>query len=284
VSGAARVAFVTGSSRGIGKATALALAERGFDLVLSARTVHAGEVREYSPSLARSLARAMPGSLEETAEAVRARGRRAAVVPMDLLERGSVERAAEAALAAFGRVDALVNNAIYQGPGLLDRALAIDPALVETIFRGNVVHQLLLVQKLLPAMLARGSGAIVNVVSAAGMGDPALPPEKGGWSFPYGASKAALIRMAGILAVEHKGAGVSFVNLEPGLILTESMKEQGVDTALIGQYGGAPPLVPAAVIAWLLTDPGASAWHGKTVHAQALAKQLALVPGWPARA
>ena len=124
-------------------------------------------------------------------------------------------------------------------------------------------------------MLERRRGAIVNLVSAAGMSDPPVPPERGGWGFAYGASKAALIRMAGCLAVEHAGAGVSFFNLEPGLILTESMRVQGLTEDLLASVGGgAAPEVPAAVIAWLATDPGAAEWHGKTVHAQPLAKQL----------
>jgi NAD(P)-dependent dehydrogenase (short-subunit alcohol dehydrogenase family) len=159
----------------------------------------------------------------------------------------------------------------------MDRVLALDPARVEDILRGNVSSQLRLVQRFLPGMLERKRGAIVNLVSAAGMSDPPVPPERGGWGFAYGASKAALIRMAGALAVEHAGSGVSFFNLEPGLILTESMRVQGLTEDLLASVGGgAPPEVPAAVIAWLATDPAAAAWHGKTVHAQPLYVKLGL--------
>jgi NAD(P)-dependent dehydrogenase (short-subunit alcohol dehydrogenase family) len=275
------VAFVTGASRGIGKATALALAERGYDLAISARTVSGGERHEYSPTAQRSLLRAMPGSLDETARLASERGARVSALPMDLLDRESTRSAARAALAAFGRVDVLVNNAIYQGPGVMDRALELDLEHVSRVFLGNVTHQLLVVQELLPQMLARKSGAVVNLVSAAGMGDP--PPGSGAWGFAYGASKAALIRMAGVLASEHAGAGVSFFNLEPGLVLTESMREQGLTDELLRAVpgGGAPPTVPAAVIAWLVTSPDAAKWHGKTLHAQAAARELRLVPGWP---
>jgi len=272
-----RAAFVTGASRGIGRATALALAAKGFDCVLAARSVTGREVHEYSPDRRRSLRRAMPGSLAETAAAVRERGREALVLRLDLLDPASVDAAAEQALAAWGAVDLLVNNAIYQGPGIMDRVLDTDPERVEDILRGNVTSQLRLVQRLLPGMLARGRGAIVNLVSAAGLSDPPVPPERGGWGFAYGASKAALLRMAGCLAVEHAGSGVSFFNLEPGLILTESMRVQGLTEDLLASVGGgAPPELPAAVIAWLATDPGAAAWHGKTVHAQALARELGL--------
>ena len=276
------VAFITGASRGIGKATALALAEHGFDLAISARSVSGGEQHDYSPIASRTLVRAMPGSLAQTAELARERGATVHALPMDLLDRASTRAAARAALAAFGRVDVLVNNAIYQGPGVMDPLLALDLDHASRVLLGNVTHQLLVVQELLPHMLARKSGAIVNLVSAAGMGDP--PAGSGAWGFAYGASKAALMRMVGVLASEHADAGVSFFNLEPGLVLTESMREQGLTDDLLRAVpgGGAPPAVPAAVIAWLVTSPDAARWHGQTIHAQPAAKDLRLVPGWPA--
>lgn len=276
-----RVAFVTGASRGIGRASALALAEQGFDVVLTARTVTGSEVHEYSPNKAVSLKVAMPGSLEETAAAIRERGREALVVPMDLLERASVEAAVARALEAWGAIDLLLNNAVYQGPGTMERLLELDLEHVEALLRGNVVHQLLLVQLVLPGMVERGGGTIINMVSAAGMSDPPAPPESGGWGYAYGASKAALIRMGGIVNVEHAGQGIRFFSVDPGLILTESMKAQGLTEELARNFGGAPPEVPAAVIGWLATDPAADEWHGRVVHAQPLCKQLSLLPGWP---
>jgi hypothetical protein len=274
------VALVTGASRGIGRATALALADKGFDLVIAARTVSGGEVHEYSAFKGRSLRRAMPGTLEETASEIRKRGREARVVRLDLLDRASVESCASEALAAFGQVDLLVNNAIYQGPGTMDRILDVEIGAVENIYLGNVVHQLLLVKRLLPPMLERKRGCIINMVSASGMMDPPVPPESGGWGFAYSASKAAFIRMAGCLAVEHADSGVAFHSLEPGLILTESMRIQGLSEDLARNFGGAPPEVPAAVIAWLASDPGAAEWHGKLIHAQRACLDLSLLPDW----
>jgi NAD(P)-dependent dehydrogenase (short-subunit alcohol dehydrogenase family) len=275
-----RVAFVTGASRGIGRAVALSLAEHGFDCVIAARTVTGSEAHDYAAKEG-VLHLAMPGSLMETAELLRERGRKAAVVRMDLLDRSSVEGAARAALEAFGRVDVLVNNAIYQGPGLNDRALELAPDLLETVYRANVVHQLLLIQRLLPAMIERRSGSIVNLVSAAGGMDPPVPFDKGGWGFAYASAKAALIRLAGVLDAEHPDCGVGFYMVDPGLVLTEAMRIQGLTDDLVKNFGGAPPEVAAEVIAWLATDRRAAEWQKRVLHAQPLCKKLGLVPGWP---
>jgi NAD(P)-dependent dehydrogenase (short-subunit alcohol dehydrogenase family) len=74
---------------------------------------------------------------------------------------------------------------------------------------------------------------------------------------------------------------VRFFNVEPGFIVTEMVKATGLLEQFGPQWRGAPPGVPAAVIAWLVDDDGGLAWHGRTVSAQKLCKDLGLVPGWP---
>src|ERR1700730_10162892 len=120
----APVAFVTGASRGIGRCAALALAHAGYDVVITARTVREGDGREGSVAL--------PGSLETTAAEIEAIGRRALPVRMDLLERASVEDAFATAISAWGRVDLLCNNAIYQGRGPMDLLLDLTLDVAET--------------------------------------------------------------------------------------------------------------------------------------------------------
>ena len=83
-------ALVTGASRGIGKAVALALVKAGHDLAISARTVKPGEIRDNSLTVHRSDMRPLPGSLEETAEAIQAAGGTALLAPLDLTDRASV--------------------------------------------------------------------------------------------------------------------------------------------------------------------------------------------------
>jgi NAD(P)-dependent dehydrogenase (short-subunit alcohol dehydrogenase family) len=277
-----QVAFVTGASRGIGKAAALALAEAGHDIVVTARTVQEGEQYDYSPTRAQSLERAMPGSIQITAAEIRKRGRDALPIRLDLLDRRSIDAAVEQALRTWGRIDVLLNNGIYQGPGLMDRFLDLPDDTVKKIFEGNVFAQIHLTQKVLAGMLQRGRGIIINMTSNAALNDPPGATGEGGWGFAYAASKGAFHRMAGILHVELHHRGIRTHHVEPGLIVTEAQKVLfGEASDLVRHYGGAPPAVAAAVIAWLVTDPEAEAMSGQTIFAQPFCKAKQLVPGWP---
>jgi len=272
------IALVTGASRGIGAATAEALAEKGYDLALAARTLHEGEQHEHGDAAGNA---PLPGSLDATAARVRDRGARALTLRLDLLDPASIDAVVTRTERELGPIDALVNNAIVQLPGMMARVLDTPLDALAHVLQGNVVAQLQLVQRVLPGMLARGRGAIVNLVSASGAMDPPAPTGEGGWGFAYAASKAAFMRLTGVLAVEHKGRGVRFFDVEPGFVLTELMQQSQLRAGFAEQWGGAPPRVPAAVIAWLLTDARAESWHGRMVSAQKLCKELALVEGWP---
>lgn len=276
----ARIAFITGASRGIGKATALALARKGFDVVVTARTLEEGEAFEHGSR--ESEVKALPGSLRETAQAVEALGRRALPIRLDLLDLDSIDAAVEATLAAWGRIDLLVNNGIYQGPGVMSPVAELAQVQMQRLFQGNVFSQVHLIQRCLPGMLAQGSGTIVNVVSESGMMDPPGPIGKGGWGFAYSASKAAFIRMAGVMKVEYAGTPLRFFNMEPGFVITETMRLRPDMEAFASLYGGAPTEVPAETVAWLATAPEASELNGQTVFAQRHALAHGLVPDWRA--
>jgi hypothetical protein len=266
-----KVAFVTGASRGIGRASAIALAEKGFDVVVTARTSKEGESADGRP---------LPGSIETTAEEVRRRGREALALRLDLLDRATIDAALSRTFWEWGRVDVLLNNGIYTGPGSLELFLDLDLDTVETMFQANLFSQIHLTRKVLPSMLERGSGSVINMVSAAGLVDPPAPAGRGGWGFAYAATKAAFHRMVGILRVEHAEAGLRFFNVEPGFVLTEAMKLNDPDGTISKRFPGAPPEVPAAVVAWLASDPAAAEWDGKTVFAQKLALERGLHPDW----
>ncbi len=276
-----RIAVVTGASRGIGKATALALADAGFDLVLAARTVKSGD--EHPDMVRNADGSALPGSLEETRDEVLGKGRRARLQRLDLLETPTIQALVEDTLAEWGRIDVLVNNAIYQGPGLMADFLEGSIEELEKVFQGNVIAQVRLTRLVLHGMLERGSGVIVNLTSQAGMVDPPLKLAHGGWGFAHGATKAALHRMAGILHLEYGDRGIRAYNLEPGLVRSESLiASLGEDTELEKMgVKSAPVEVPAAVIRWLCTAEDAIAMSGQNVYAQPFCKKNALLPGWP---
>ncbi len=278
------IAFVTGASRGIGRAASLVLAEKGFDVVVAARTMKEGEGRARSASIRDPREVPLAGSLEDTAERIRALGRRALPVRLDLLDRTSIDSAVDAALSEWGQVGLLLNNAIYQGQGRMDRLLDVSAETVETILRANVASQLHLTTRVLPGMIERGGGTIVNMTSGSGQMDPPGPVGKGGWGFAYAASKAAFHRMVGILHVEHRDDGVRAFNVDPGYTPTDAMRAlRGGSSDLDEHFRGAPPEVAARVIGWLATDPAAAEWEGKLVLAQRLCRQLDLLPGWSPR-
>ena len=275
------VAFVTGASRGIGKAIAVHLARSGFDVALTARTVADGEAREHSSTLHRSDTRPLPGSLTSTADLVEQAGARSLTVPADLTDRASVIAAADAVLTAWGRVDVLVNNGRYVGPGHMDRFEETPLELLDAHLEANVMAPLALTKVVLPGMLERGGGCIVNITSGAGYADPPAPAGKGGWGLGYGMSKGALHRAAGIFALELGDRGIRAYNVQPGFIATERMVQDMADFGFDAS-AGAPPDVVGAVVAWLVTDPAAAEPNGRNLEAQDVCRELGLLPGWPA--
>jgi len=166
-----RVAVVTGASKGIGRGIALGLAEVGAHVVLASRTA---------------------ADLEKVAAEVRARGRRALVVPCDVNEREHLERLVDAAWSELGRIDVVVNNAGGSPP---KAALRTSEKMFEAALRFNVTSAFLLSRMAIPRMLERDGGAILNISS--GM---SWLVDKG--FVAYGTAKAALSHMTRLLAYE----------------------------------------------------------------------------------
>ena len=274
------VALVTGASRGIGKAIAVHLARAGYDVALGARTLHEGEAREHSSTVASSNTSPLPGSLSATAALVAAEGRRALPVYLDLLDRTSLGSATTTVLERWGRIDVLVNNGRYVGPGHMDQLLDTPVELLDRHLEANVMAPVVLAKLVLPSMVERGSGVIVNLASSSGTMDPPKPAGSGGWGLGYGMSKGALHRIAGMVAVELGDRGILAFNLSPGFVATErialDMAAFGFDASL-----GAPPDVVGAVAAWLVTSPDARSRNGHWIEAQEVCRDLGLLPGWP---
>lgn len=274
-----KVALVTGASRGIGKAVAVHLARAGFDVALGARTVQEGEAREHSSTIKASNTRPLPGSLASTAGLVEAEGTRALPVYLDLLDRASLGASVTTVLERWGRIDVLVNNGRYIGPGHMDLFLDTPIELHERHLEANVLAPIILSRLVLPQMLERGEGHVVNVTSSAGNTDPPGPAGQGGWGLGYGMSKGAMHRLAGILHLELGPQGIFAYNLHPGFVATERM------AADMGEFGfdasqAAPADVVGAVAAWLVTTPEGRALAGTWVEAQEKCRELGLVPEW----
>jgi NAD(P)-dependent dehydrogenase (short-subunit alcohol dehydrogenase family) len=277
-----KVALVTGASRGIGKASALALAAAGFHVAIGARTVNEGDGRDDSDT---GSGRAIAGSLTTTAAAIDAAGGLALPVAMDLLSFESLDAAVRTVLDHWGHIDVLVNNAVHTGVGSMEHIVDLDVATLQTKLTANVVAQFALVKAVLGGMLDNGAGTIINITSAVATSDPSAPAGQGGWGAGYAMSKGAFHRLAGILAVELGPRGILAFNVEPGYVLTERMSVNEGDLGFEGRFRGAPPSVPGAVVAWLacgLDPEEAATLNGTTLSAQKVALQRGLHPDWRA--
>ena len=205
---AGRRVLVTGASRGIGAATAQRFAAEGADVAIVARTL------ERHDHLA--------GSLRETAARIETLGSRAAVITADLTDGDDRARIVPSAVDELGGpVDILVNNAAaaMYGP---TRDLSLKRRRV--IFEVNVHAPLDLAQAVIPSMVERGEGWIINISSATAR------PIANSTMTVYGASKAALNRLTHGLAFELAGSGIRVNGVEP----RAAVMSEGA-TALIGE-------------------------------------------------
>ena len=166
-----QVAIVTGAGRGIGAATAIALAEAGADVVVSARTAE---------------------QVEQVGETIRGLGRRAAVVPTDLNDTANLGALVEAAQRELGRVDIVVNNV---GGTMPMPFLQTEDTFLEEAFHFNVTTALALSRAAVPVMLETGGGSIVNISSVMGR-------LSGRGYLAYGTAKAALAHMTRLMAAD----------------------------------------------------------------------------------
>lgn len=273
-----KVAIVTGATRGIGKACALSLAGQGFDVVVTGRTVKEGEGKATLPFSAEGQDVAVPGSLETTVREIHALGREALPVTMDVLERSSMDAVVQQTLNTWGRIDVLVNNALYQGPGLMFPFAGFSFDQLEKSVLGNLVNQAYLARLVLPGMIAQGGGAIVSLSSRAAVDTPKAAPDKGGWGFVYGAPKSGFHRIAEFIHVEHAKDGILAFNVEPGFTVTEATVAMfGQSAATDFNRSAATPAVTGDVVAWLVTRPESRELAGTLISAPGFFKRRGIV-------
>jgi citronellol/citronellal dehydrogenase len=192
---AGRVAFITGASRGVGKAIALGLARAGCDVVVAAKTV------TPDPRI--------PGTVGDTVREIEALGRRALGVQLDIRDDAAVERAAKGALDHFGRVDFLVNNA----GALFWRPLTETPLKRFDLVMGvNARGAFACTHHLLPAMRAQKFGHVLML-------SPPVDPAAAGGKIAYAISKFGMTLIAHGLAAEVRDDNVAANALWPATMI-----------------------------------------------------------------
>jgi 3-oxoacyl-[acyl-carrier protein] reductase len=224
-----QIAVVTGAGRGIGRAIALKFAAAGADVVCVSRTVE---------------------NSEKVAAEVRALGRRAWALAVDVSDPAAVAAAAEKILAEAGRVDVLVNNAGVTKDGLLMRMSEAD---WDTVLNTNLRGAFLLTKAFTRAFLRQRSGRIINVASVIGLIGNA-------GQCNYAASKAGLIGFTKSVAKEFGSRGVTCNAIAPGFIETDmtavldpKLKEALLKQIPLGTLGQGEDIAEAALY---LAGPG----------------------------
>ncbi len=240
-----QVAVVTGGGRGIGRATALLLAEEGARVAVLART---------------------EAQVRRVAEEIRARGSVALPLSVDVSRWESAEQAIARVLDTFGRVDILINNAGIIEPVI--PAHRVDPHAWAYNIDVNLKGAFFMARAVLPTMLEQGHGVIINVGSGAAYNVVTS------WS-AYCAAKAGLVHFTRVLAAELEGTGVRVNSVRPGVVDTEmqhrlrSVPAEDFGPSNLERFRRLkeegqllPPEYPAQLIVWLCTDEAAHI-HGQ---------------------
>ncbi len=224
-----KVALVTGASRGVGRAVALALARAGVDVACAARATDDSPLK-------------LPGTIDATVREVQDTGRRGLAVPTNLADPADVERMVQRTLDHFGRIDILINNAAITFPGDLE----LPMKRYDLIMAVNTRAALQAIQLVMDGMVRRRVGAIINVSSAA-----ALHP------FPslmvYGMSKAAMERMSVDVAQQLRPHGIAVNTFRIDVpVASEGFVANLPD---VDHDDWEPTDVPADGIVWMLRQP-----------------------------
>jgi NAD(P)-dependent dehydrogenase (short-subunit alcohol dehydrogenase family) len=219
-----KVAVITGGASGIGRGTVLAMARLGTDIVIA-------DIHDQR--------------LEEVGAEINALGRRALTVHCDVSRDDHMERLAEAALTAMGRVDILMNNAGVVLRGALEQIPTTD---WEWSFGINVLGVVRGIRAFLPHMLARGSGYIINTASLAGL--VALTGE----GAPYVASQFAVVGLSEALALYARPYGIGVSVLCPGSVDTH-LHETERAVGMTPEHAMAEAAVTAKILSNMVMTP-----------------------------
>jgi citronellol/citronellal dehydrogenase len=211
---AGKVAIITGGSRGLGQYCAVGYGREGGRVVVAARTE---EVKD--PNL--------PGTIHETVKLVEEAGGEAMPVVCNVADADSIKAMVDLVLDKWGQIDVLMNNAAVQPPGGIS---VIEPRHWELEFKVNVHGPFHCARAVLPSMIERKSGSIINISSVAARGGS-----------HYGATKRALEAFTIGLANEQKANGIAVNALKPvGAIDTPGLRYRGAGTAPVPMRANLP--------------------------------------------
>jgi len=250
-----KVAIVTGASRGVGAATAIALAAHGARVACAARATDATPLP-------------IPGTIDDTVRAIADVGGDAIAVPTNLADDASTLAMVETTIAHYGRVDILVNNAAITFPGDLDLPMKRFDLVLDVDLRAPV----LAARAVVPAMRERGEGAIVNVSSLAALNYfPGL--------MAYGMAKAALEHFTMSAAAQLRAHRISVNTFRIDVpVASEGFLANLAD---LDHSDWEPPDVAAAGILWMLQQP--PSWTGHNVGMARLRAEHGIMPSRAAR-
>jgi NAD(P)-dependent dehydrogenase (short-subunit alcohol dehydrogenase family) len=254
-----RHAVVTGASRGIGAAIAVRLAMEGANVSASARTVDAGESN-------------LPGTLRETVDRILAAGGEATAFKADLSKEADREKLIADAVAAYGPVDILVNDAAVT---FFIPVETFPKKRFDLMFEVQVWAPLHLSQLVLPSMRERKQGWITNISSGAAI-HPQRPYARRGGGTIYGMCKAALERFTTGLASEVYDDNVAVNVISPGLVDTPGVAVHGLITEANKDRVTPIEYIAEAVYQLSIGDP--KTMTGRIDHAAPFLKELALEP------
>ena len=260
-----KVALITGASRGIGRELALQLAKEGADIVVAARTQQASE-SPYS------------GTIGQTADQVRALGRRALAVKAALSVPEDVVAMCKKAIDEFGHVDILVNNAAHMDIKEGHYTPFLDFTLEQwnKFVAINLTASFITCKQLVPHMIKQGGGLILCSTSVVAVQDiPPGLPGKGSTSVGYPTTKAALNRFVLALAKELKPHNIPIIAVEVGSTIVER-RSVGKVAEWFGP-GEHPPELPAKVM-WYLSTCSNPMWYtGKVIVAKDFVEEHCLL-------
>jgi len=226
-----RVALVTGASQGIGRACALKLAKDGASVAVAARNQE---------------------KLNQLVSEITAAGGKAAAFALDVADENSVKGAVKAAIAQFGKIDILINNAGITRDQLVMRMKRVD---WDAVLQTNLTSAYLCIQQVIGSMLKQRWGRIINITSVFGQMGQAGQAN-------YAASKAGLIGLTMAIAREVGSRNITCNAVAPGFIetamtavLSDEFKQNAIKQIPLGRVGS--PEDVAAAVAFLASDDAA---------------------------